>query len=481
VATSLPEKKADFTAQQAGGADDQDHTTPLWRDYRSGAPPVQGKSRGTRRTASLYSTMARSTLVCLAVVLSIASSSLAQTPEAMRAQARRETQPLLDTLRDLVGIESGSSDLDGITRIGALIGERLRTLGGEVEMVPPAANMLRFETTPATVGNTVVARFRGRGTKRILLLAHMDTVYQRGMLAKQPFRVDGNRAYGLGIGDDKHGVALILHTLSALKAVGFDGYGLITVLISPDEEIGSVAERDLLASLGAEHDLVLSCESSPLDDSVRLATTGVQLAVMTVKGRASHAGAAPEQGRNAVYELAHQMLQMRDLSDPAKGVKVNWTVVSGGSVPNAIPADAKAIADMRADDADNFDAVEAKIRERIRNKLIPDTTVDVRFERLYPPLPFREQSLKAAQHAQKVYAELGMTLKVNTGSTGGGTDAAYAALRTAAPVIEGFGLKTFGSHSNDAEYVEISSIEPRLYLLGRMIVDASDGKIVGLR
>ena len=179
----------------------------------------------------------------------------------------------------------------------------------------------------------------------------------------------------------KHGVALILHTLAALKALNFDRYGLVTVLIAPDEEIGSVAERDLIARLGAEHDLVLSCESSPLDESVRLATSGVQLAVLTVKGRASHAGSAPDQGRNAVYELAHQLLQMRDLSNPSRAVKMNWTVVSGGSVPNAIPEDARAIGDMRADDEKDFAAVEAAIRERITNHLIPDTTVAVTFER----------------------------------------------------------------------------------------------------
>jgi len=419
--------------------------------------------------------------LALILLVALPAAALAQGPDAVRVQVQRERQPLLDTLRDLVGIESGSADVEGIARIGRLIADRLRALGGEVEMVPPAANMPRFESTPPTVGDTVVARFRGRGTARILLLAHMDTVYQRGMLAQQPFRVDGDRAYGLGIGDNKHGVALILHTLATLKALNFDRYGLITVLVSPDEEIGSVAERDLIADLGAAHDLVLSCESSPQDDSIRLATSGVQLAVLTVKGRASHAGAAPEQGRNAVYELAHQLLQMRDLSNPAKAVKVNWTVVSGGSVPNAIPADARAIGDMRADDAGNFDAVEATIRERIRTHLIPDTTVDVRFERLYPPLPFREQSLKAAQHAQRLYAEIGGTLKINTVSTGGGTDAAYAALRTSAPVLEGFGLKAYGSHSNDAEYVNVSSIEPRLYLLSRMVMDAATGAIAGVR
>jgi glutamate carboxypeptidase len=172
---------------------------------------------------------------------------------------------------------------------------------------------------------------------------------------------------------------------------------------------------------------------------------------------------------------------MRDLSNPAKAVKVNWTLASAGSVSNAIPADARAFGDMRADDERDFAGVEATIRERIKNHLIPDTTVDVRFDRLYPPLPVREQSVKAAEHAQRVYAEIGATLKVNTVSTGGGTDAAFAALRTTAPVLEGMGLMNYGAHSNDAEYIVIASIEPRLYLLTRMIMDAAAGKVAGMR
>ena len=99
------------------------------------------------------------------------------------------------------------------------------------------------------------------------------------MVAQQPFRVDGDRAYGLGIGDNKHGVALIIHTLTALKALNFDGYGLVTVLISPDEEIGSVAERDLIAQLGAEHDLVLSCDTRGAQ--IRYTTNGSEPALTT--------------------------------------------------------------------------------------------------------------------------------------------------------------------------------------------------------
>jgi glutamate carboxypeptidase len=411
-------------------------------------------------------------LVCL-----LPSLAIAQTNDVVRARVRQERQPLLETLEALVSIESGSSDVEGMARIGALVGDRLRALGGVVEMVPPAADMPRFLSTPQQLGDTVVARFRGRGTTRILLLAHMDTVYQRGMLAQQPFRIEGDRAYGLGIADDKQGVALIIHALSTLKALNFDAYGLITVLISPDEEIGSVAERALITSLGAEHDLTLSFEGGLQDDALRLATTGVGVAILTVKGRASHAGVAPEQGRNALYEMSHQIMQMRDLSEPDRGVKMNWTVATAGSVFNAIPADARAIADLRVDRVSDFDALEDKIRTRIRAQLIPDTAVDVRFEHIYPPMPLREASRGAAAHAQEIYREMDRPLKVFTTSPGGGTDAAFAALQSSAPILEGLGLQTFGAHSSDAEYVNIPSIEPRLYLATRLIMDASNGKM----
>ena len=176
--------------------------------------------------------------------------AIAQAPDAVRARIQQEKGPFLKTLEQLVSIESGSSDMEGVARIGDLIANRLRELGGEVEQVAPPADMLRFENTPPQVGKTVVARFRGTGTKRILLLAHMDTVYLRGMLKQQPFRIDGERAYGLGVADDKHGVALILHTISTLKALDFKGFGLITVLINSDEEAGSVSIQMLGACKG---------------------------------------------------------------------------------------------------------------------------------------------------------------------------------------------------------------------------------------
>jgi glutamate carboxypeptidase len=398
--------------------------------------------------------------------------------EPVHSLTAKEKGPLLDTLKELVSIESGSSDREGLDRIAAVIAERLRALGGQVEMIEAnPADIYRMVDTPKEIGKMVLARFSGTGTKKILLIAHMDTVYQRGMLEKQPFRIDGNRAYGLGIADDKNGIAVILHTLSILQAMNFRDYGLITVLINADEEVSSAGSRATLTKLGAEHDVVFSCEGTLVSsDRLSLTTAGIGAVLLKITGRASHAGQAPELGRNALLELAHQMLQTRDLSVPSTGLKMNWTLGTGGTVRNIIPSVASAVADVRVLRVADYDVIERQVRERIKNQLIPDTKVEMTFERRRPPLEMTAASQALGKHAQRIYSEIGHNLVIGEVAEGGGMDSAFAALNTKAPVLERFGLRGFGEHSNEAEYIEIDSIEPRLYLLTRMIMDVSQGK-----
>jgi glutamate carboxypeptidase len=400
----------------------------------------------------------------------------AQAEESVLALVRAQRQPFLDTVRELVSIESGSSDIDGLDRIAALIAGRLRALGADVQIIDPPADMVRFENTPERTGKSVVGTFRGTGTARILLLAHMDTVYARGTLAKQPFRIDGDRAYGLGIADDKQGVALILHTMALLQDLKADDYDVITVLINGDEEVSSPGSRDLITKLGSAHDLVLSCEGAGEDDEIRLTTAGIAAVQLKVTGRASHAGAAPDKGRNALYELAHQIMRTRNLSDPSAGVKMNWTLAHAGSARNVIPAEARATADVRVLRVADYDTIEQKVRARIRNQLIPDTAVEMVFERTRPPLEATPAARRVAAHAQSIYKSMGKRLAVQSSAPGGGTDAAFAALATKAAVLEGLGVRGFGAHSDAAEYIEISSIEPHLYLMARLIVDVAQGK-----
>ena len=308
------------------------------------------------------------------------------------------------------------------------------------------------------------------------MIAHMDTVYTQGMGAKQPFRVDGDKAYGLGISDDKGGVALVLHAVQLLDQMGFKDYAQLGVLINADEEIGSAGSGAFITQLGSEYDVVMSFEGGGFtEDYVRLAASSIAIVEMKITGNASHAGSSPERGRNALYEMAHQVLKSRHLGDDAKGLKINWTVGNSGETRNVIPASATAIADVRALGNEDLDRLEAQLRESIKDKRIADTTIELSFYRSRPAFVANAASRVLARRAQDIYAEIGQKLDIRDRATGGGTDAAFAGLRPKGGVLESFGLRGFGAHSSDDEYILVSSIAPRPYLATRMVMDVGSG------
>lgn len=412
-----------------------------------------------------------------ALALAAAGTFAYAAPQAaVQELAKQQQQPLLDTLKDLVHIESGSKDVEGVKQIAEYVAGKLRAQGGKVEVIP-ATDVYRLDDTPEQVGPMVHAEYKGKGTSRIMLIAHMDTVYLKGMIKDQPFRVEGDKAYGLGISDDKQGVALIIHVVEMLKKLGYEDYGTLTVLINGDEEISSPGARSTITRLGAEQDAVFSFEGGGTDGSLRLATSGIGAAYLKVTGKASHAGAKPEDGVNALYELSHQLLQMKELSKPQSGLKLNWTVSKAGTNRNVIPAEATAQADARALRVADFTALEEAMKQKVSNKLLPEAKVDLKFEVRRPPLEANEVGRSLAKYARGIYEnELRIPMKVIDKATGGGTDAAFAALKAKGGVIEGFGLSGYGAHSNNAEYVQINTIVPRLYLATRMIQDISAGK-----
>jgi glutamate carboxypeptidase len=303
----------------------------------------------------------------------------------------------------------------------------------------------------------------------------MDTVYEHGTLARRPFRIEGNRAFGPGIADDKGGIAMILHTLAMLKTLGFRDYSDLTIIIDGDEEVSTPGTRALIQRIGAESDIVFSCEPPPTKaDGIALATSGIAAATLVVHGKASHAGVSPELGRNAIIELAHRVLATNDLSDASRGIKFNWTLASGGATRNVIPNLASASADVRVRHVPDLEVIERTFRERVAavQPLVPDTRIELGFERRRPPLEVTAGSRSLAAAAQAIYAEVGKTLLVDDSGNGGGTDAAFAGLSGKAAVIESLGLVGFGFHSPEEEYVDLNSIQSRLYLLTRLVMDA---------
>ncbi|WP_180121146.1 glutamate carboxypeptidase [Acinetobacter sp. YH12086] len=428
------------------------------------------------RTLTQQRTTSKLQLALSCVIALSASASWAASPQEIKQVVESQKQSYLETLKTLVNIESGSKDLEGLNQMAKVVADQLKNVGAEVSVIE-STDIYRMDDTPEKMGPIVKGVLKGQGKSKIMMIAHMDTVYERGMLKNQPFKIDGNQVYGLGIIDDKQGVAAILHVLNTLKKLNYKDYGTITVLMNSDEEISSPASRKLITETAQDQDVVLSFEGGGKDGNLRLATSGIGAAYLEIKGKSSHAGVKPEAGVNALTELSHQIAQMQNLSDPNTGLKLNWTVAEAGKTRNVIPEHAAAQADVRALRVQDFEAVEKTLNEKIKNKKLSDSQVSVKFEVRRPPLAVNDASKKLAEKAQDIYKnELNIPLTVSLTPTGGGTDAAFAGVKSKAAVIEGMGLSGDGAHSSNAEYILKDSIIPRLYLATRLIVDVSKAR-----
>jgi glutamate carboxypeptidase len=196
---------------------------------------------------------------------------------------------------------------------------------------------------------------------------------------------------------------------------------------------------------------------------------GSALARVEVKGRSSHAGVAPDDGRNAAMELAHQILQLSKLGHPASGTTVNFTVLDAGDRSNVIPDRAVAQADIRAQVPEEFDRVQRQLASMSKNRLIPDTEVTTSLTRFFPIMRQNAQTDTLAAKAQSIYGELGKKLTLE--GTGGAADSSFSA-GAGTPSLDGLGFVGGNAHSPE-EYVELDSVVPRLYLLARMLMELS--------
>ncbi|MEO7335040.1 MAG: M20/M25/M40 family metallo-hydrolase [Caldimonas sp.] len=405
--------------------------------------------------------------VALAVAALLAASpAIAATDSALLDAAKKAQPAVVESLKDMVMIESGSANVEGLAKMADYTERRLKELGATTE---------RIKATRGP-GTLVKGTFDGTGTKRLMMMAHMDTVYPANTLATQPYKLDGNKLYGPGIADDKGGIAVILHSLQILKDAGWKNYARLTVLFNPDEEVGSIGSGEAIASLAEQQDFVFSCEPTGAktvakNEGLLLGAAGTATATLEVKGRASHAGAAPELGRNALIELSHQLLETRDVAGSVPGTQLNWTYSRVGEVRNQIPERASATGDVRITVVGGAEKLQAALQEKVKaaGRLVPDTEVSVAMEVGRPPFVANDAARALAKRAQDIYAELDGRVLALVPGTGGATDAGFAGRSGKVPVLESFGLAGWGYHARD-EYIELDSIVPRLYLMTRMLM-----------
>lgn len=380
--------------------------------------------------------------------------------EKVWAAVQAATPDQLKLWESIVNIDSGTGDVEGGRKVAAILTERLKALGATVESVP---------AEEAGLPENTVATFTGTGKARILIIAHIDTVFGPGTVAKWPWKVEGDRIHGPGVGDEKGGVVEALTALKLLQGAGFKSYGKITFLIETSEERGSPGTRGLIEKLVRDHDVELNMEPGDAPDVITVWRKGSTTFHINVKGRAAHAGVAPQEGRNAAVELIHQLQTVAAMPHSGDGLTANLTILKAGSRNNIIPEDAEAQVNVRVRAAGDVETVEAKLKEAAAHTEVPDTTVTVTREHAYPPLANNAATDALAARAKAIYAGLGKTLE--TGGNGGASESAMAQA-AGTPTLDGLGPVGGGFHS-DKEWVDLTTVQPRLYLLTKLLMDLS--------
>ncbi len=395
---------------------------------------------------------------CAALAL---AGQAAAAPDPRVWAAVQAAQPgELDLLRQIVDIDSGTGDAVGANKIQAILGERLKALGATLQRLPPEAPGL---------GDNQVATLYGVGKGRILIIAHIDTVFGPGTVSARPFRMADGRAYGPGVSDEKGGVVEAVTALTLLNQLGFHNYAKITLLLESSEEMGSPGTRKLIDSLVRQNDVELNMEPGDPPDVLTVWRKGSETVTITVHGKAAHAGINPQDGINAAAELIHQLAVVDQFPHSGPGVTVNLTTLKAGTRNNVIPDFAEAQINVRVRKDDQIKAVNDAFAAAAKTVIIPGAAVVTATSPAYPPLPDNAATLTLAKRAEAIYAKLGLTL--SEGGNGGASESALAA-EAGTPALDGLGPVGGGFHS-DQEYLVLGTVAPRLYMLVELLKQLS--------
>ncbi len=367
-----------------------------------------------------------------------------------------------EELEALVNIDCGSYTPAGVNQVADAVADALARLGADVERRPhrPAEGQPQL-------GDLVVGRLAGDGP-RLLLIGHMDTVFDAGTAAARPYRSDGRRAWGPGVTDMKAGLLAGLHAIGALHQTGV--HPAVTFVANPDEEIGSPFSTPLIRELAAQHEAVLVLECARANGDIVSARKGIADFHLAFHGRAAHAGVEPEKGRSAVLEAARQVIALHALNGRWPGVTVNAGVIRGGTRPNVVAEQCELQVDLRASTAAAFEAAAQEVARLAASPSDPDVRVDLRQLAGHPPMERSPGTARLVELAVAIAGELGFGLR--DAATGGASDANTTAA-LGIPTLDGLGPIGGDDHSVD-EWLDLDSVGPRTTLLAALVARASE-------
>jgi glutamate carboxypeptidase len=384
---------------------------------------------------------------------------------ALREHVAGGVETYLAELEMLVNVDSGSYTPDGVNRVATHVAEALRSLGARIERI----NHSPAEGEPR-LGDLVVGELDGDGP-RILLIGHMDTVFDPGTAAGRPYRRDGDRATGPGTSDMKGGLLAGLLALRALVNSG--ARPAVTVVANPDEEIGSPFSTPHIRRLAPGHVAALVLECARANGDVVSARKGIADLQIDFHGRAAHAGVEPEKGRNAILAAARAVEALHGLNGRWPSVTCNAGVIAGGTRPNVVAADCNLQVDLRAATVAEFDAARSAVDAIVASPAVAGVSAELRQIASHPPMERSAASAHLVTTVRAIADELGFT--VTDAATGGASDANTTAAM-GLPTLDGLGPIGGDDHS-DHEWLDLSSIVPRTTMLAGLIATIGSGSI----
>jgi glutamate carboxypeptidase len=371
--------------------------------------------------------------------------------KALLRYCRGELRPMLACLREMVEIESPSNSKPDVDRLARFVAKEFKRCRGKIRLLEhPVA------------GCAVSAEFWEGKQKPILLLGHLDTVWENGTLAQMPFRVRGGRAFGPGILDMKSGVVIGLWAIRALQALAISPSSPVLFFLNSDEEVSSVAFRKAILAAAQDARAVLVLEPAASGGGLKTARKGVGEFKITVHGRSAHAGVNPAAGANAIMELMRQLFTVQAMAKPSRGLTINVGRIEGGTRSNVVPESATAWIDIRIPRSRDRTVIERKIRDR--KPYDPGTRLDIEGGINRPPME-REMTVALFRKARALGRELGVDL--TEASTGGGSDGNFTAA-LGIPTLDGLGALGDGAHARH-EHILIPELPRRAALLAALL------------
>jgi glutamate carboxypeptidase len=359
------------------------------------------------------------------------------------------SEALLDGLRQWVEIETPTTDPAAVNRLMDKAESGLREAGAEVRRIAGRDGY----------GDMLRARIGHADGKGILIAGHLDTVWAHGTLATMPFRVEGERAHGPGIYDMKAGSFLAYHAVTALLRQKVATKLPVTLLLTPDEEVGSPTSRALIEAEARDAAYVLIPEPAGPGGAVVTARKGVGRFELAVSGVAAHSGGNYEDGASAVVELAHQILAINSLVDLKRGITTNVAPIAGGTRPNVIAQEASCEIDLRVPTIEDGERCAAAILGLTPRN--PRCRVAVTGAMNRPPYAETPGGIALYDQARAIAAGLGFDLPKQ--ARGGGSDGNFTAAM-GIPTLDGLGCPGAGAHA-DHEHILWRELAPRAALL----------------